>query len=415
MAARVGHSRDIEPKKRLECFELPEHLIEEILSWLPLQSLCRFRSVCQKWDALISSTKFITSKWAKKPPNRKPCLVVQWQVLQERRELRLGGFASESKMPSSLAHCFFTQTWKKTSSISLSFILQRELKGNFPIHCYGSSAGLFLVGTAFTFVVSNPLTRESLQLPPLSSIRHIFAIGIVGGDGDNGNTYKVVAVGKSSSANAHVVEIYNSTEKSWRIAGHLPEDVQALGTGMGKEMRMVFCRGSLYYLTVINGQWEIMGFSIREGTSISAPLPDVANQKPIFLYLLACDSRVLVTAGIYEKYLLRDVIIWEFEQGKVDSSTSRLQEIARMSPSLRERVNRCLDCRGCPFICCVGVGDCTCFIINGGMHTIEVVVYSASENTWSWLPSCSLDDDTTNDIWAGYFMAFEPRPDMKVG
>lgn len=26
-----------------------------------------------------------------------------------------------------------------------------------------------------------------------------------------------------------------------------------------------------------------------------------------------------------------------------------------------------------------------------------------------------LDDDTANDIWDGYVMAFEPRPDMKVG
>jgi hypothetical protein len=411
---------DMEPKKCLGCCELPEHLIDEILSWLPLQSLCRFRSVCQQWDALISSTKFITTKWAEKPPNRKPWLVVQWQVLQERRERRLGGFASESKMSSSLAHCFFTRIWKKTSSISLSFLLQRELHAKYPIHCYGSAAGLFLVGTAFAFVVSNPLTRTSLQLPPLSSIRHIFAINIVGGEGDNRDTYKVVAVGKSSSGNAHVVEVYNSTEKSWRIAGHLPEDVRALGTGMGKGMDMVFCRGSFYYLTVINGEWDIKGFSIREGTSVSAPLPDVANQKGICPYLLACESRVLVTVGIVEdgKELLQDVIIWEFEMAKVDSPSSPWKEIARMSPSLCERVNRCLYLVNspfiCPFMCCVGVGDCTCFIINGGLRAIEVVVYSASEDTWSWLPSCSLDD-SDNDIWAGYVMAFEPRPDMKVG
>lgn len=278
---------DIQPKKCLEFCELPEHLIDEILSWLPLQSLCRFRSVCQQWDALISSTKFITTKWAEKPPNIKPWLVVQWQVLQERRERRLGGFASESKTPSSLAHCFFTHAWKKTSSISLSFLLQRELKSKYPIHCYGSGAGLFLVGTAFTFVVSNPLTRTSLQLPPLSSIRHIFSIGIVAGDGDNGHTYKVVAVGKPNSRSAHIVEIYNSSEKSWRIAGHLPEDVQALGTGIGKGMDMVFCRGSFYYLTDINGEWNLMGFSIRDGISISAPLPDMTNQKGIIPYLLA--------------------------------------------------------------------------------------------------------------------------------
>lgn len=411
------------PNKSLGCCEVPEHLSQEILAWLPLECLCKFRIVCKQWNCLISSTKFITNKWAGAPRNRIPWLVVQWKVLQE----------ADSRVPVSLAYCFFTRTWKKTSSISLSFLLLDEEMSNYVFNCYGSAAGLFLAGTAdpnpFPLVVSNPLTRTSFHLPPLSSIRRIFARGIVEGDGDSRDSYNVVVVGKTNPLNPHIVEIYDSTEKSWRIAGHLPEEVQAVGTGMGMAMGigMVFCEGSFYLLTIINGLWGIMGFGIRNGISVYAPLPEMANEKYIFPYLLACGSRVLVTGGIVKdtEGLLQEVIIWEFEKVKGDScysSSSGWKEIARMPPSLYEDVNRTLSdidcpcCLGvgdcaCPFVCCVGVGDCVCFVVNRGMQVIEVVVYSVSERTWNWLPSCHVDDD---DIWAGFVMAYEPRPDMNV-
>lgn len=412
----------LQQNKFLGCCELPEHLREEVLVWLPLQYLCKFRIVCKQWNSLISSTKFITNKWAEAPPNSVPWLVVQWKVLQE----------TDSEGPFSLAYCFFTKTWKRTSSISLSFLLQEEEMTNYVFNCYGSAAGLFLAGTAdpnpFPLVVANPLTRTFLHLPPLSSIQRIFARGIVEGDGDSRDSYKVVVVGKKNPLNPHIVEIYDSTEKSWRIAGQLLEEVQAVGTGMGMTMGigMVFCDDSFYLLTIINGLWGIMGFSIIEGISLYAPLPEMANEKYIFPYLLACGSRVLVAGGIVKDTdgLLQEVIIWEFVKVKGDycSPSSRWKEIARMPLSLYEDVNRTLSdidcpcCLGagdcaCPFVCCVGVEDRVCFVVNRGMQVIDVVVYSVNEKTWSWLPSCHVDDE---DIWAGFVMAYEPRPDMKV-
>jgi len=384
--------------------DFPEYLRDEILAWLPVQDLCRFRCVCREWNALISSSKFITTNWAEKPPNRNPCLVVQWLFLQK-------GY--------SLAYCFFTGTWKKNNSIFLSFPLRQELETEYPIRCYGSARGLLLVGAASAFVVSNPLTRTSLQLPQLPSIRRVFAIGIVGGDSESRDTYKVVVMGKSNPLNEHIVEIYNSTDKLWRIAGHLREDVQPVGTAMGIGIGMVFCEGSFYCLTITNGGWGITGFSLIQGTSIFAPLPEMVNGNNIYPYMLVCNSRLLVIGGIVKnrEELLQEVIVWEFEEVRVDSSSSLWWKvIARMPPSMREGVNRSwsLSTIDCPFMCCVGIGDCACFIVCRGMHVIEVVVYSVSEETWGWLPSYLLDDTTASDIWAGYVMAFESRPDMKV-
>ncbi|KAI3903336.1 hypothetical protein MKW98_031990, partial [Papaver atlanticum] len=38
---------------------LPQDIIFQILIWLPVQSLLRFKSVCRSWYALIRSSHFI--------------------------------------------------------------------------------------------------------------------------------------------------------------------------------------------------------------------------------------------------------------------------------------------------------------------------------------------------------------------
>ena len=48
-------------------------LKEEILAWLPIESVCRFRSVSKEWNGILSR-EFITNKWVKKAPNRDPSM-----------------------------------------------------------------------------------------------------------------------------------------------------------------------------------------------------------------------------------------------------------------------------------------------------------------------------------------------------
>lgn len=141
--------------------ELPEYLREEILARLPVESLCRFRSVCQDWNALLSSAKFLTTKWAEAPHNKNPWLFVQNVY---------------SKIPNGWVYCFYTRTWEKSSRLCLSFLKQNQ---NY-VQCFGSAAGLFLVTH---FLVCNPLTKTFLKLPHMSSIvRSIRWTGIMEGD-----------------------------------------------------------------------------------------------------------------------------------------------------------------------------------------------------------------------------------------
>lgn len=396
--------------------ELPKHLREEVVARVPLEYLCRFRLVCKQWHALISSTKFITTKWAEASPNRKPWLVVGPDV-----QYRL------------LAYCFFTRTWKKTSGVFLSNLLQQCTSRSARIYCGGSASGLFLVNitdpstASEVFTVCNPLTKTSLKLEPMSSIWCTFLTGIVGGKGpDSLLTYKVVTVGMGNlgQGNPLIVEIYDSADKAWRVAGHLPGDVVIRGRGV------VFCHGSFYFLTFKSGGFSIMGFNMGEGTFISGPfLPEMDKFKnQTSPQLLTCGSRILVTWGILKDggnlrgKILQEVAIWEFEKVNVDSSSSSSssfswKEIAKMPSSMCEDLNRNFPLHQINSLSkCVAVGDCVCFILYKVTEVMEVVVYNLSEKQWSWLPSCSLGGDNAMARQAAYatVMAFEPRPDIKV-
>ena len=127
--------------------ELPYNLKKDVLACLPVEYLARFSAVCNEWNALFSSTKFITNRWAKAIPNRKPLLIL---------------LSSNCKFPCE-TYCFYTLTWK--CFISFNFLQEA---GSLEYH--GSVAGLFLLSirpysNAPTYHVCNPLTRTSLQLP----------------------------------------------------------------------------------------------------------------------------------------------------------------------------------------------------------------------------------------------------------
>lgn len=80
-------------------YELPNNFKENVLAWLPAEILCRYRSVCKEWNALLSSTEFIYSDWVAAPPNNKPCLV----------------FFQDFHPFNCMLYCFFTYTWKRLS------------------------------------------------------------------------------------------------------------------------------------------------------------------------------------------------------------------------------------------------------------------------------------------------------------
>ena len=384
----------METREVRSCSELPDSLKEEILKRLPVECICRFRSVSQKWNAFLTSTRFITTEWADFPSNKKP-----WLVLCD-LDCKIRCWA----------YCFSTMMWKPY--FSLRFIN----KWDSDAYYHGSATGLLFVNIQKQndLIVCNPLTGRSVMLPAPSSVRapsYMLAKGIVAGkcDGDL-QTYKVVAVCEEQGADNVIqsVEIYDSSEKSWTTARYVPDRVSVMG------QRMVFSDGYFYCKATFEDNARtrgIVGLSLQNDSSLFTPLPpDLANGN-MFYNLVACGSRILLVGWVWENRskILQEVHIWELQKVNVDSHIdASWLEIARMPPLIHEDVKRIWPLERCFQF--VGVGDCVCF---RGRRSMEVAIYSLTENAWSWLPSCPLQNDSSvsNRTW---IYSFEPRPDMKV-
>nr|XP_011467380.1 PREDICTED: F-box/WD-40 repeat-containing protein 1 [Fragaria vesca subsp. vesca] len=53
--------------------ELPFDIITEILSWLPVESLLRFKCVCKNWRSLLGDYKFIAKHMARARSHQLSC------------------------------------------------------------------------------------------------------------------------------------------------------------------------------------------------------------------------------------------------------------------------------------------------------------------------------------------------------
>lgn len=148
------------------------------------------------------------------------------------------------------------------------------------------------------FIVSNPLTRKSIELPWIDD-GAIWAMTIMAEEGHDhsGVKYKVMAV--VITAQEVRIDMYDSSLKSWTTAGQLPENLRAVWT---MEKNTIVVSEDFLYLKCLDTnstRWGIVSFNIQNGTSLFTELPleyrcDV---------LCICGSRVLL--GSYYPQRLR--------------------------------------------------------------------------------------------------------------
>jgi hypothetical protein len=67
---------------------LPDDVIAEILSWVPVKQACRFRCVSQRWRALISSQAFLAAHKTRTEPLLM-CVTISYSWPQVSSALRL--------------------------------------------------------------------------------------------------------------------------------------------------------------------------------------------------------------------------------------------------------------------------------------------------------------------------------------
>ncbi|XP_040997686.1 F-box/kelch-repeat protein At3g06240-like isoform X2 [Juglans microcarpa x Juglans regia] len=205
---------------------LPEDVVTEILSTLPVKSLMRFKSVSKAWYALIRNPHFIAKhdNFAISDHNRNHCRRV---ILERYRAIDTPRFSMHSN-----------DTLEFSGDIHL--IPQLFSEDINPVLFIGSCNGIVCVvgisserfhfgpdpDRAWEIGLWNPATRESKRLPfvprppdfvpfppdfRVPSYKFGFGIDL------NTNDFKVVKITCFYSPRHYQVEVYNLTTDSWRV------------------------------------------------------------------------------------------------------------------------------------------------------------------------------------------------------
>ncbi|KAL9229973.1 hypothetical protein vseg_005377 [Gypsophila vaccaria] len=216
---------------------LPENLMIEILSWLPVKNVLQFKSVCKAWRAVISSPQFI-SKHLKN--NRKiddNCLLAQYYV--SHAELQLFELLVDEA----------------------SRVLASEVLYSMPMYgayICGPCDGLYYL-YEYDFsgrALWNPAINEIRNLPPLiekpdppinttPAKSEVYSFGVDPVTGD----YKVAVIKGYWSTNEEDVSyplsvfVYSLRTDSWKYCGDLTREYD-----LASNKCYIFVEGSCFWL-----------------------------------------------------------------------------------------------------------------------------------------------------------------------
>jgi F-box interacting protein len=198
--------------------EIPEDLLPEILSRLPVKCLLRFKCVCKSWYALITNPNFITKHltWATSHKTQRGAILNCWDSM---------GYPRVSTLSN--------ETLELSGDVDLEQLFQLRVGG---LTVIGPCNGILCLSgcPSLTYgerefddyellVLWNPATRESkipspihrqLDMPDLTST---FGFGF----DPNTNDYKVVRILNFDSQCE--VLVYSLSADSWRMIDSSPK------------------------------------------------------------------------------------------------------------------------------------------------------------------------------------------------
>lgn len=152
---------------------LPEHLHDIILAWLPLPSFFRLRCVCQRWNTIVNSRNFLSI--CSRVPSHGPFFLM---------------FADPFRQKCAA----YDPTLHRWHLLPLTFFLSCPFFESFVV--LAAAGGLLcLEGTGSqskSLFVSNPMTRSQKKLPPMLAMKSPYVVGMVM-DREQ-RTYKILVV-----------------------------------------------------------------------------------------------------------------------------------------------------------------------------------------------------------------------------
>ncbi|WOL15892.1 F-box only protein 6 [Canna indica] len=325
--------------------DFPEDLFEAVIARLPIESFFRFRTVCRKWNSLLTSSSF--SQYIAEVPPLHP-----WFYTVTHENISSGSMYNPSV--------------RKWYHLSISFLPTKTI-----ILPVASAGGLicFLDLGHKNFYVCNPLTDSFKELPPRSfRVWSRVAVGMVLNGKTAGSGYKIMWLGCNGDH-----EIYDSVQNSWTRNGAFPPNIK-LPLSLNFRSQTICIGSNLYFMHAEPD--GILSYDMASGDWKQFIIPS-----PLHLtdHTLAEYGGQIMLVGLVSKNAATCVYIWELQR-----MTLLWKEVDRM-PNIW-----CLELYGKHVrMTCLGNQGLLMLSLRSRRMN-RLVMYNCSKREWQRVPECLL-------------------------
>ncbi|KAF7154597.1 hypothetical protein RHSIM_Rhsim01G0013400 [Rhododendron simsii] len=200
-------------------------LLSEILLWLPMKSIFRFKCLCKHWLSLLSDSQFATNHSTRNP---RPSSIsgLDYYIKQTLRSVSL--HRCGRNLPS--------LSFLKDSKAQSTVFVGDSCNGLLLCYYYGPARG---IDSKLQFIVCNPTTKKYALLPKLDGFVNVSKGYLAFDPSKSPHHYKVVLV--SYRPDPYQINVYSSQSLCWR---KVSPDQKCVGFGRG-----VFWNGAIHWLT----------------------------------------------------------------------------------------------------------------------------------------------------------------------
>lgn len=338
--------------------EFPEDLYEAVIARLPVATFFRFRSVCQKWNSLLTSNSF--SLQCSQLPQPQP-----WFYTRTHENVNTGA------MFDPVAGKWHHPT---APAIPTKMII-------LPVAAAGGLVCFLDIGHR-SFYVGNPLTKSFKELQGRSvKVWSRVAVGM----SLQKSGYRIMWVGSDGE-----YEVYDSMSDTWTCPGNIPATVK-LPLSLNFRSQAVTVDGWMYFLR--SDPDGIVGYDVENRTwkQFTVPAPVHLSDQT----LAECGGRIMLV-GLLTKNAATCVCVWELQK-----MTLLWKEVDRM-PNVW-----CLEFYGKHVkMSCLGNRGLLMLSLRSKMMN-RLVTYDVLRKQWCKVPNCVLPHSRKRQ-WIACGTAFHP-------
>ncbi|XP_019155747.1 PREDICTED: F-box only protein 6-like [Ipomoea nil] len=341
--------------------EFPEDLFEAVIARLPIATFFRFRSVCKKWNSMLTSQSF--SEQCAEVPQQQP-----WFYTITHENVNTGAMYDPD-----------LRKWHHPTIPALPTKLIV-----LPVASAGGLVCFLDIGHR-SFYVCNPLTRSFKELPARSvKVWSRVAVGMTLNGKSACEGYRILWVGCDGE-----YEVYDSIDNSWS-PGSMPSNIK-LPLALNFKSHTVSTGSTLYFMRsdpdgivsydMVSGVWKQF--------IIPAP-PHLSDHT-----LAECGGRIMLV-GLLTKNAATCVCIWELQK-----MTLLWKEVDRM-PNVW-----CLEFYGKHVrMTCLGNKGLLMLSLRSRQMN-RLITYDFSTREWVKVPGCVLPRGRKRQ-WIACGTAFHP-------